>query len=31
DNTLQQAEKYNERSLQIATEMLYVFSKIKNK
>ena len=29
DNTPQQAEKYNERSLQIATEMYYVFSKIK--
>tara|TARA_R110001583_G_scaffold188579_1_gene350743 strand:- start:1 stop:636 length:636 start_codon:yes stop_codon:yes gene_type:complete len=28
DNTPQQAEKYNERSLQIATEMKYVFSKI---
>lgn len=28
DNTLQQAEKYNERSLQIATELFYVFSKI---
>jgi arsenate reductase len=28
DNTPQQAEKYNERSLQIATELLYVFSKI---
>lgn len=28
DNTLQQAEKYNERSLQIATEMFYVFSQI---
>jgi hypothetical protein len=25
DNTPQQAEKYQERSLQIATEMLYVF------
>ncbi len=29
DNTTQQAEKYNERSLQIATELFYVFSKIK--
>lgn len=29
DNTPQQAEKYNERSLQIATEMYYVFSQIK--
>ncbi|APG65749.1 protein-tyrosine-phosphatase [Tenacibaculum todarodis] len=29
DNTPQQAEKYNERSLQIATELLYVFSLIK--
>ncbi|MGQ7946605.1 arsenate-mycothiol transferase ArsC [Flavobacterium sp. WC2509] len=29
DNTPQQAEKYNERSLQIATEMFYVFSQIK--
>ncbi len=29
DNTPQQAEKYNERSLQIATELKYVFSKIK--
>jgi arsenate reductase len=29
DNTPQQAEKYEERSLQIATEMFYVFSKIK--
>tara|TARA_R110002072_G_scaffold144767_1_gene290791 strand:+ start:127 stop:762 length:636 start_codon:yes stop_codon:yes gene_type:complete len=28
DNTPQQAEKYNERSLQIATEMKFVFSKI---
>lgn len=28
DSTPQQAEKYNERSLQIATEMLYVFSQI---
>ena len=28
DNTPQQAEKYQERSLQIATEMFYVFSKI---
>ena len=29
DNTPQQAEKYEERSLQIATELFYVFSKIK--
>ncbi|MGB5822402.1 MAG: protein-tyrosine-phosphatase [Saonia sp.] len=29
DNTPQQEEKYNERSMQIATEMAYVFSKIK--
>jgi len=29
DNTPQQAEKYAERSLQIATELFYVFSKIK--
>ena len=29
DNTPQQAEKYHERSLQIATEMCYVFSQIK--
>ncbi len=28
DNTPQQAEKYNERSMQIATEMYYVFSQI---
>ncbi len=28
DNTAQQAEKYSERSVQIATEMFYVFSKI---
>ncbi|WP_418509133.1 low molecular weight phosphatase family protein [Corallibacter sp.] len=28
DNTPQKAEKYNERSLQIASEMLYVFSQI---
>lgn len=28
DNTPQQAEKYNERSLQIATELYYVFSQI---
>jgi len=28
DNTPQQVEKYIERSLQIATEMKYVFSKI---
>jgi arsenate reductase len=29
DNTPQQAEKYQERSVQIATEMFYVFSQIK--
>jgi len=29
DNTPQQAEKYKERSLQIAAELYYVFSKIK--
>lgn len=29
DNTAQQTEKYGERSLQIATELFYVFSKIK--
>ena len=29
DNTDQQAEKYQERSLQIATEMKYIFSQIK--
>lgn len=28
DNTPQQAEKYNERSLQIATELFYVFAQI---
>lgn len=28
DNTTQQAKKYRERSLQIATELFYVFSKI---
>ncbi|MGR7812189.1 arsenate-mycothiol transferase ArsC [Lacinutrix undariae] len=28
DNTSQQAEKYNERSLQIAAELFYVFSQI---
>tara|TARA_R110001592_G_scaffold232725_6_gene490159 strand:- start:1797 stop:2408 length:612 start_codon:yes stop_codon:yes gene_type:complete len=28
DNTPQQAEKYQERSIQIATEMFYVFSQI---
>ena len=28
DNTPEQAEKYNERSLQIATELFYVFSQI---
>jgi len=30
DNTPQQAEKYNERSLQIATELVYVFSQIQS-
>ena len=30
DNTPQQAEKYEERSVQIATEMFYIFSQIKN-
>tara|TARA_R100000935_G_scaffold21876_4_gene40483 strand:- start:32399 stop:33031 length:633 start_codon:yes stop_codon:yes gene_type:complete len=30
DDTPQQAEKYNERSLQIATELMYVFSQIKS-
>lgn len=30
DHTPQQAEKYNERSLQIATELFYVFSQIKS-
>ena len=29
DNTREKAEKYQERSLQIATEMFYVFSQIK--
>jgi len=29
DNTPQQAEKYHERSVQIATELFYVFSQIK--
>ncbi len=29
DNTPQQAQKYEERSVQIATEIFYVFSKIK--
>ncbi len=29
DNTPQQAEKYEERSVQIATEMFYVFSQVK--
>ena len=29
DNTPQQAEKYEERSLQIATEFFYIFSQIK--
>ncbi|MDO6738616.1 low molecular weight phosphatase family protein [Wenyingzhuangia sp. 2_MG-2023] len=28
DNTPQQAEKYNERSIQIATELFYVYSQI---
>ena len=28
DNTPQQAEKYKERSLQIATELFFVFSQI---
>ena len=31
DNTLQQAAKYNERSLQIAAEMRYVFSSLKGR
>lgn len=30
DNTPQQAAKYNERSMQIATELFYVFSQIKS-
>jgi arsenate reductase len=30
DNTAQQAEKYQERSIQIATELFYVFSQVKN-
>lgn len=30
DNTPQQAEKYWERSLQIATELMYIFSQIKS-
>lgn len=30
DNTVQQTEKYQERSLQIALEMFYVFSQIKS-
>ena len=30
DNTPQQAEKYQERSIQIATELYYVFSQIKS-
>lgn len=30
DNTPQQAQKYEERSLQIATEMFYIFSQIKS-
>jgi len=31
DNTSQMTEKYNERSLQIATELFYVFSQIQSK
>lgn len=31
DNTAQQTEKYLERSIEIATELFYVFSQIKNK
>lgn len=31
DNTPQETEKYNERNLQIATELFYVFSKIQLK
>lgn len=31
DNTSQQSEKYNERNMQIATELFYVFSKIQIK
>ncbi len=31
DNTAQQIEKYNERNLQIATELFHVFSKIQKK
>tara|TARA_R100001369_G_scaffold92866_1_gene140644 strand:+ start:15925 stop:16578 length:654 start_codon:yes stop_codon:yes gene_type:complete len=31
DNTPKQVEKYNERSLQIATELFYVFSQINSK
>lgn len=30
DNTAQQAEKYQERSEQIASEMFYIFSQVKN-
>jgi arsenate reductase len=30
DNTPQQSEKYQERSIQIATELFYIFSQIKN-
>jgi arsenate reductase len=30
DNTSQQAKKYNERSIQIATELFFVFSQIKS-
>ena len=30
DNTPQQIEKYKERSVQIATEMKYIFSRIKS-
>ena len=29
DNTPQQADKYLERSIEIASEMLYIFSQIK--
>jgi arsenate reductase len=30
DNTPQQAEKYRERSFQIATELMYIFAQIKS-
>ena len=30
DNTPQQAEKYQERSFQIATELMYIFAQIKS-